>query len=271
MRSWDAGLLAMLGGSEITRCYLAELANTTGQIVRVTNHDVDRVVGGDTYVKTPGFELSRYTVKNGGEAATIDFEMPLSDDGPILIEDVRRGAWRGATIVVWIANTATPANRNIIAQGFVGRTDFTDRLQGRIELVTLADALKDVVLLTIQPACPFKFCGRECGAPEATWTRTGTVAGAVSRRKFTATVASPGALNFTHGKVTWTSGDNAGATGWVRLWTPGTGMFEMVTDFPFEVAAGDDFDVLAGCQKNRADCAAYDNIDRYGGFDFVVR
>jgi hypothetical protein len=157
----------MLGGSEITRCFLADLANPTGQVVRVTNHDVDQVVGADSYVKTPGFNLSRYTVKNGGEAATIDFEMPLSDDGPILVED-----------------------------------------EG---------------------------------------------------------------LDFTHGKVTWTSGANAGATGWVRQWTSGTGEVAMVTDFPFDIEAGDDFNVLAGCKKNRADCAAYDNIDRYGGFDFVAR
>jgi uncharacterized phage protein (TIGR02218 family) len=260
----------MLGGSEITRCFLAELTNPTGQIVRVTSHDVDRVVGAETYVKTPGFDLSRYTVKNGGEAATIDFEMSLSNDGPILIEDVRRGAWRGATIVVWVAHTASPANRNIIAQGFVGRTDFSDRLQGRIELVTLADALKDVVLLTIQPACPFKFCGRECGADEATWTRAATVTAAISRRKFTATITSPGVLDFTHGKVSWTSGANAGADGWVRQWDSGTGTVAMVTDFPFDIAVGDNFNVLAGCKKNRADCAAYDNIDRYGGFDFVA-
>jgi uncharacterized phage protein (TIGR02218 family) len=260
----------MLGGSEITRCFLAELTNPTGQVVRVTSHDVDQAIGAETYVKTPGFTLSRYTVNNGGEAATIDFEMPLSSDGPILIEHVRCGAWRGATIVLWIAHTAAPASRNIIAQGFVGRTDFSNRLQGRIELVTLADALKDVVLLTIQPACPFKFCGRECGAVEATWTRTGTVTGAVSRRKFTATITSPGDLDFTHGKVTWTSGANAGADGWVRQWDSGTGMVAMVTDFPFDIAVGDNFNVLAGCKKNRADCTAYGNIDRYGGFDFVA-
>jgi uncharacterized phage protein (TIGR02218 family) len=237
----------------------------------LTNHDVDKVVGPDTFLKTPGFNLSRYTLKNGGEAATIDFEIPLSDDGPILIDDVRRGAWRGATIIIWIGHTVTPSNREIIAEGFVGQTNFTDRLQGRMELVTLADALKDVVLLSIQPACPFRFCGRLCGAVEATWTRIGDVVSVTSRRKFTATVTSPGALDFTQGKVTFTSGDNDGAEGWVRQWTSGSWLFEMVTDFPFDIVAGDDFTILAGCKKNRADCVGYDNIDRYGGFDFVAR
>jgi uncharacterized phage protein (TIGR02218 family) len=270
VRSWNATLLAMLGGSEITRCFLAELTSPTGQTVRVTNHDVDMTIGAETYLKTPGFDLTRYTVKTGGEAATIDFELPLTDDGPILIEDVRRGAWRGATIVVWIAHTAAPANRNILAQGFVGRTNYSDRLLGTMELVTLADALKDIVLFTIQPACPFKFAGAQCGADEATWTRAGAVTAASSRRKFTATLTSPGSLSFTHGKVNWTAGDNAGAEGWVRQWTSATGLFEMVTDFPFDIQAGDAFDVLAGCRKNRDDCKSYDNIDRYGGFDFVA-
>jgi uncharacterized phage protein (TIGR02218 family) len=261
----------MLAGDEITRCFLAELTNPTGQLVRLTSHDVDMAIGAETYIKTPGFTLSRYTVKTGGEAATLDFAIPLTDDGPILIEDVRRGAWRGATIVVWIADTATPANRNIIAQGFVGRVDFTDRLDGKLELVTLADALKDVVLTVVQPSCPWKFCGRQCGAVEATWTRAGTVTTAASRRRFTATITSPGGLNFTHGKVSWTSGDNAGAEGWVRQWTSGTGLVEMVTDFAFDIEVGNAFSILAGCRKNRTDCAAYNNINRYGGFDFVAR
>jgi uncharacterized phage protein (TIGR02218 family) len=271
VRSWNSALLAMLGGSEITRCFLAELANPTGQLVRLTSHDVDKVIGAETYIKTPGFTLSRYTVKTGGEAATLDFQIPLTDDGPILVEDVRRGAWRGATIVVWIADTANPANRNILAQGFVGRLDFTDRLDGKLELVTLADALKDVVLVAVQPACPWKFASRQCGAVAATWTRAATVTSVTSRRKFTATIASPGDLSFSHGKVSWTTGDNAGAEGWVRQWNSGSGLFEMVTDFPFEIEVGDAFAVLAGCKKNRTDCVAYGQINRYGGFDFVAR
>jgi uncharacterized phage protein (TIGR02218 family) len=250
VRSWNSALLTMLGGTEVTRCFLAELQNPTGQLVRLTSHE---------------------TVKTGGEAATLDFQIPLTDEGPILVEDVRRGAWRGATIVVWIADTATPANRNIIAEGFVGRVDYTDRLDGKIELVTLADALKDVVLVVVQPACPWKFASRQCGASAATWTRAATVTSVTSRRKFTATITSPGALNFTHGRVTWTSGDNDGAQGWVRQWSSGTGLIEMVTDFAFDIEVGNGFDVLAGCKKDRTDCAAYGQINRYGGFDFVAR
>ena len=80
-----------------------------------------------------------------------------------------------------------------------------------------------------------------------------------------------GSLDFTHGKVTWTSGDNSGTTGWVRQWNTGSGLVDMVIDFPFDIEVGNGFNILAGCKKNRTDCAAYNNIDRYGGFDFVAR
>ena len=45
----------------------------------------------------------------------------------------------------------------------------------------------------------------------------------------------------------------------------------MVTDFAFDIEAGNGFNILAGCKKNRADCVTYNNINRYGGFDFVAR
>jgi uncharacterized phage protein (TIGR02218 family) len=270
MRAWNSTLVDELASAEITRCFLAELENRTGQTVRLTSHDVDRTVGGDTFLKTPGFTLSRVTFKNGGEAATLDFTLPFSDEGEIFAEDVRRGAWRGATIVVWLAHTATPVAREILIQGFVGQVSFTDRLSGRMEIATLADALKDVVLLSVQPKCSFRFCGQKCGVTEATYTRAGTVTSVTSRRKFTATITSPGALNFSLGKVTFTSGDNAGTSEWVRQWTSGTGLTELVTDLPFDISVGDGFDILSGCRQNREDCIFYDNIDRFPGFDFVA-
>jgi len=261
----------MLSGEEITRCFLCSM-NNGPTTVRMTSHDTDLVVGGQTYLKTPGFTLSRYTLKNGGEPATLDVEIPFSDDGPIYADDVRHGGWRGATFTVWIADWGnSPANTEILMDGFVGLTAFSDRLKGTMELVTLADKLKDIVLFTVQPKCTFRFCSRFCGVDETDWRLSGTVSGVTSRKKFTSSRTPQAGKSYIHGKVTWITGDNANREGWLRTWDVATGLFEMVTEFPFEIQVGDTFYALPGCQKTRAACDSFDNIDRFPGFDFVMR
>lgn len=270
MRNWSAYLIENLSGDEVTRCFLIEMNSPVLDIVRLTNFDADLLVGANTFSKSSGFNVTRSTVKNGGDPAALDIEIPLSDDGPVYADHVRRGAWRGATAVVWICDPNDPSDREIVIQGFVGLTEFTDRLKGRFEIVTLADALKDIILPTLQPKCELVYCGDRCGVVEATFTKNATVTAVTNRRKFTATITSPGSLDFNHGKVTWLTGDNAGGKEWIRKWTSGTSLIEMVRDFPFDIQIGDTLQILDGCKQTRADCLAHDNLIRFAGFEKVL-
>lgn len=269
MRSWSPTLVANLAGEEVTRCYMIELDNGITPIVRLTDHDADLVVSGNTFAKSPGFNVTKFTVANGGRPAGIDVELPFDAEGPILTNDIKRGAWRGAVATVWIADFTDPTDREILLSGFFGQTGFTDRLAGKIELATKADALADIILFTVQPKCSFKFGGTECGVNLAPLTLTATVATVTNNAKFTITVTNPDALVFTHGGVTFTSGNNDGAKGWVRRWTSGTSLVEMVTAFPFDIQVGDTLTIHAGCQLTRAACKAYNNVNRFPGFDFT--
>ncbi|RUM97919.1 DUF2163 domain-containing protein [Pseudaminobacter arsenicus] len=267
MRSWSPTLTAMLAGEEVTRCYLIELDNGITPIVRLTNHDATMTVGADVFEASPGFDVTRISIQNGGNPAGLDIALPFDGDGPIYTDHVKAGAWRGATVTVWIADFTNPVDREVIVQGFIGLTDYTDRLAGRIEVVTKADALADLVLLTVQTKCPFEFGGPRCGVNLAPYTVTGTVATVISRSRFTITVSNPSGLNFLHGSITFTSGANAGAKRQVRNWIAGTGMVELVTGFPFDIEPGDAFSIHAGCALTRPACAFYNNENRFGGFD----
>jgi uncharacterized phage protein (TIGR02218 family) len=271
MRAWNSSLTTALAGAEVRRCMLAELVSRSNVTVRLTSHDVDIVAGGQTFQKTPGFTCSRLTVSHGGTPATLDLQIPFSDDGPIYTDHVRRGAWRGAVITVWLTLTDNPSAREILGKGFIGLTGFTDRLDGRIELLTLADALKDIVLFTIQPKCQYKLYGARCGVDETTNRFAATVATAASRRRFTASVMPAAGHTFKLGKVTWTTGDNSGWEGWIRNWDAGSHQFDMVTDFPFDIAVGHQFWASHGCAQTRAACISFDNVDRFPGFEFVSR
>ncbi|RUU29771.1 DUF2163 domain-containing protein [Mesorhizobium sp. M6A.T.Ce.TU.016.01.1.1] len=269
MRDWSATLVAMLAGEEVTRCFMIELDNLITPVVRLTDHDADLTVGIDTFEHSPGFDVTKFTVSNGGRPAGLDISLPFDAEGPITTDHVKRGAWRGAVVTVWIADFTNPSDREILVSGFIGLTEFSDRLAGSIEIVTKADALADIILPTVQPKCSYKFGGDQCGVDLGPYTLAAIVATVTSNAKFTITVTNPDALDFTHGGVTFTSGANEGAKDWVMLWVSGTGVVQMVTGFPFDIEVGDTLTIHAGCPLSRAGCVSYDNKNRYPGFDYT--
>jgi uncharacterized phage protein (TIGR02218 family) len=257
----------MLSSKEITRCYLIEMNNGITPIVRLADWGADLTVGGHTFVHSPGFTVTKFTVANGGRPSGLDFTLPFDDVGPILSDDIKRGAWRGATITVWLADSTNPSDREILVTGFVGKTAFTDRLAGSISIITKADALADIILPTVQPECGWKFGSAQCGVDLTPYTSTATVATVTDNGKFTITGTLP--FDYTHGVVTFTSGNNAGAKDNVMLWVSGTGAVKMVTGFPFDIQVGDTLTISAGCPLTRDGCISFNNKNRYSGFDFT--
>lgn len=267
---WSPTLVAELSGKEVARCFLIELVSPIKGTVRMTDADVDKTVGLNTFVKSPGFTVTKWTVANGGRPAGIDITLPFDDIGPLLADDIKRGAWRGATITCWVARSADPSDREIIVGGFVGNTQFTDRLVGSIEITTKADAMADIFLLTIQPMCSFKFGGPECGVTPR--TVSATVASVTDTGRFTVTVSNPDNLDFTHGKVTFTSGANDGYEDWTRNWTAGTSLIELVNGTPYDIAVGDAVTLAEGCDLTRSGahgCAYHNNVNRFSGQDYT--
>jgi uncharacterized phage protein (TIGR02218 family) len=268
MRSWSPTLVSELVSLEVGRCFLIELVSPIKGTVRMTDADVDKIVSGNTFVKSPGFTVTKWTVANGGRPAGIDLTLPFDDIGPLLADDIKRGAWRGASITCWVARSADPADREIIVDGFIGQTQFTDRITGSIEITTKADAMADIFLFTIQPMCSFKFGGPECGVDLTPLTLTATVATVTDTGKFTITVTNPSNFDFTHGKVAFTSGANDGYEDWARNWTAGTSLVELVNGTPFDIEVGDTLTISAGCDLTRSGgCKKYNNLNRFPGQD----
>lgn len=270
MRDWSPTLVSELASAEVGRCFMVELVSPIRGTVRMTDWDADFTISGNTFVKSPGFTVSKWTVANGGRPASIDLALPFDDIGPLLADDIKRGVWRGATITAWVARTADPSDREVIVDGFVGTTDFTDRLAGSIEVTTKGDALADIFLLTIQPMCSFKFGGPECGVDLTPLTLAATVASVTDTGRFTITVTNPGNLDFTHGKVAFTSGANDGYVDWARNWTAGTSLVDLVNGSPFAIAVRDTLTISAGCDLTRnGGCKKYNNLNRFPGQDYT--
>ncbi|PWJ88349.1 putative phage protein (TIGR02218 family) [Mesorhizobium loti] len=265
---WSPTFVTKLQAREIRRCYMVEMDNGITPVVRMTDIDIDLTIGDDTFVHSPGFTVTKFSVANGGRPAGLDFTLPFDDIGPLYSDHIKRGVWRGASITVWlVADYDDPSVREILIDGFVGKTGFTDRLAGQIEIITKADALADIILPTIQPECGYKFGGPQCGVNLTPYTVTAVIATKTDNSKFTITVSNPDALDFTHGGVEMTSGACAGAKDDVMLWVPGTSVVKMVTGFPLDIEVGDTLTIHAGCPLTRDGCISFNNINRYPGQD----
>ncbi len=84
----------------------------------------------------------------------------------------------------------------------------------------------------------------------------------------------------TGGKLTWTSGSNAGLSVEIKVHRAidGTDQFDLWQRAPQAIPVGDGFRVTAGCDKTHAVCRAkFGNVENFRGFphmpgnDFIIR
>lgn len=76
---------------------------------------------------------------------------------------------------------------------------------------------------------------------------------------------------FKGGQLKWTSGLNDGVAMEVKSWDPGTKEIILFLEMPFDIAAGDTFDIYPGCQKRfTEDCKTkFVNGDNFRGEPYV--
>ena len=77
---------------------------------------------------------------------------------------------------------------------------------------------------------------------------------------------------FTGGKVTWLTGDNAGAIMEIKFHVNNGAevSFDLWETMPFDIVVGDTFDVTAGCDKSLATCRdRFNNVPNFRGFPYI--
>lgn len=169
------------------------------------------------------------------------------------------------------ATGAVPVGTLIMFRGQLSEVDVTDTSASLI--------INDYRLLLRQmmprniylPACRNRFGDARCTINLATYSNTGIASGASARALIIATgaVTTPGgSATYTLGTITMTSGKNSGFKRFVAGWSAGT-TFALLNPFPYDIAAGDTFSVLAGCDKTMANCTAFANLVNFRGESFV--
>jgi uncharacterized phage protein (TIGR02218 family) len=252
-----------MGSTNLTTCWRATLTN--GTVVASTTLDTDLVFDGLTYRSTAGYTAT--SIESSSELNPDNLEVDGFLASPsITTADIYSGLWDHAAIEIFELDHLRPwLGVNMLRSGNLGevragRDKFNAELRGMMQRYS-----KVIGRLTTKD-CTSDLGDARCKVSLAAWTVTGTVGGVTNNR----TIADAGRGEFGQwfagGKLTFTSGLNAGVG--VEVKTSAPGSLELVAPAPFAIAVGDTYSVYAGCGKRFFfDCVnKFNNGANFQGF-----
>jgi uncharacterized phage protein (TIGR02218 family) len=158
---------------------------------------------------------------------------------------------------------------------FEGRVTDINPDMGSVALTVSADTIMldtQIPQKVYQPSCAHTLYDSQCGLSEAAFTESATVLNSNPAGGEIWFNSSNGAGFFTLGRMTFTSGQNAGFSRTVKFHSNDAGVAVAIPNapFPFPTPIGDSFNIIAGCDKLRGTCAAkFSNASQFLGWEYM--
>ena len=276
-----SALQAKLDSGVTTLCRCWVLTRADGVRLGFTDHDADIVLGAVTCRAASGLSASEATQRLGLQVDGAEISGALA--GEALTEaDLAAGRYDAASVEVWLVDWSEPSLRVLTAKGVLGEV----RRAGAAfsaELRSLAHRLNEESGRLYTATCNADLGDARCTVDlNASALRgAGAVIALAATSSFTASGLGAFADGwFTAGKLSWTSGANAGLAVEVKSHRVESGVVTLTLwqAMPEPVAEGDAFIVTAGCDKRFATCRdRFSNSVSFRGFphipgnDFVMR
>lgn len=257
-------------------CQYMKITLSDNSVIAVTNHDVEFDLGGDTYKPSPNLQTIRM-IQTLGQQVNSQTAFVTWFEGLLSEEDLKGGEYDDCQFEFgWIAWDISPKERMIHFSGKIGEISFDDT-GASFEALDDMKQLERNYGRTYSSQDPFTFGDSQFGLSEASWTESGEIDTIYANRfRFKATgdsnFESKADNWFVYGKITFTSGNNSGWSGEIKIHeTVGSDIImELFIPSPYSMQVGDTFDVVAGYDgsfdqsKNK-----FSNGINYGGFPHI--
>jgi uncharacterized phage protein (TIGR02218 family) len=269
MKTLPPGMQAHLDSGVTTLCWCWKLTCRDGAVLGFTDHDETVTLAGCDYAAISGFTASEVQSTLGLAVDNLTVLGALSA-ASLNEADLAAGRYDDAAIEIWRVNWAAPAQRVLMRKGELGevkrgRTAFAAEVRG------LAHRLNRPTGRIFAYGCDADLgdarCGKDISSPA--FSASGSVAIAHSARRFTAAgLATYPAGWFSGGRLSFTTGANAGRAGEVKR--HGRDAIELWQAMSEAIASGDLFDITAGCDKQFATCRQkFANGINFRGFPYM--
>lgn len=229
-----------------------QLTRRDGTVMGFTDYDADLVLGGVIYVAATGFTPTAVEYSASLSVDNVDIEGML-DAGSITEADLIAGRYDYAEIEVFMVNyTDISQGRLHVKTGWLG--EVTVRAgQFIAEVRGLSQPLSQRIGELYAPACRAKLGDGRCGVNMVAYRASGTITGVISNSICADSLREESAGYFSYGKLTFTSGDNAGYS--VEIKEYSNKQFILTLPMPYAIAVGDAYEAEVGCDKTLKTCA----------------
>lgn len=270
MKSLHPSLQAHLDTGATTLAWCWRVTRNDGTAFGFTDHDRDLTFDGTTFEAATGFTASEIKDALGLSVDNLEVSSALKSDR-LNEDDLAAGLFDDAPIEIWRVNWADTDSRVLMRSGSLGEVSrsgaaFTAEVRG------LAHYLQQPKGRLFQSGCDADLGDARCGVDldDPTFSGTGTVLAATSRRQFTASGLDAFEEGwFTRGLVTFASGANADRSQEVKRHTlsDATATIELWQPMALAISPDDTFTITAGCDKRFATCQAkFANAVNFRGF-----
>lgn len=256
------------GATTHARCWA--VTRTDGVVLGFTDHDRPLSFDGITFEASTGLNAEAVESSTGLSADSHAVTGALSSEA-ITDEDIERGFYDGAEVVLWLVDWRDPASRLLLSRGHIGEIR-RGRAAFEAEVVGLAERLNQPYGRAYLHACDRRLGDAKCGVDlsDPAYLGTGVVEALIDPHRFMVSGLEGFERGwFDGGRLEWTSGANAGVEGHVKthLAPSGGATVELWLTPPLPVTAGDGFTVTAGCDKRIETCKGkFNNLMNFRGF-----
>ena len=279
MRSIPTALQDKLDAGVTTLCRCWLIMRNDGLTQGFTDHDEDVALGAVICRAGTGLSGSEAVQTFGLAVDGSELSGALADDS-LNEDDLAAGRYDAAAVELWLVDWSEPSLSVLLAKGTLGEVKregnaFTAEVRG------LTDRLAQDTGRLYTTTCSADLGDSRCKIDLTNAAYRGSGAVAVVSATSTFTASGLDGFDdgwFTAGKLTFTSGANAGLAVEVKNHGKGVAVtFDLWQAMPQPIAAGDAFTVTAGCDKRFQTCHdKFNNVVNFRGFphipgnDFVI-
>jgi uncharacterized phage protein (TIGR02218 family) len=253
MRSIPTALAAHIAGEVTTLATCWRIKRQDGIVLGFTTHDRPLRINGVVYRAAGGFVPSTMESSSGLDVDNLDIEGILAD-AALSRADLLAGRYDLAEVEIFLVNWAAPsAGAVMLKTGLLGDAVLKD-VDFTVEVRGLSQLLQADIGEVYSPECRANLGDHRCKVRLAAFRVTGAVTAVADSETFSDARRGETDGWFDYGRLAWLSGANAGLECDVKNFTGG----EIVLAEPMrgQIAAGDRYEMTAGCDKRFATCRA---------------
>lgn len=251
MRTASSNLTAHIALEVTTLAVCWKLTLVGGTVMGFTDHTSDLTISSQLYKAATGFSPTSIETKDKFAVDNLDIAGIL-DAAAITEVDIMAGKYDFAEIEIFMVNV-TDLTQGIILhrRGWLGEVSLKNG-QFVAEVRGLAQKLSQNIVELYSPTCRAVLGDTRCKVNLASFTFVETVNTVTSRQVFISNAMTQAAGYFSSGEVVWLTGANA--TRRMEIKEFANKQFTLVLPMPNNIAVGDTFNAIAGCDKTFNTC-----------------